>query len=50
MLVLDILKTEKSAFAIVLFPIQNIPDEGDYLFRKCDGTPKLGFDLNIFYW
>ena len=38
MLVLDILKTEKSAFAIVLFPIQNIPDEGDYLFRKCVGS------------
>ena len=36
LLVLDILKTEekKAAFAIVLFPIQNILDEGHYLSRK----------------
>jgi hypothetical protein len=35
LLVLDILKTEKKAtFAIVLFPIQNILDEGHYLSRK----------------
>ena len=40
MLVLDILKSEKAAFAIVLFPIQNIPDEGHYLFRK-----QVGFGL-----
>jgi ribosomal protein S6 len=32
LLVLDILKTEKAAFLIVLFPIQNIPDEGHYFF------------------
>jgi hypothetical protein len=38
MLVLGILKTEKVAFAIVLFPTQNIPDEGHYLFRKQVGS------------
>jgi len=34
------IKTEqkKAAFAIVLFPIQNIPDEGHYLSRKQVGS------------
>jgi hypothetical protein len=37
--VLDILKSEKkAAFPIVLFPIQNIPIEGHYLFRKGVGS------------
>jgi hypothetical protein len=32
-------KTEKKAvFAIVLFPIKNIPDEGHYLSRKQVGS------------
>jgi hypothetical protein len=36
---LDVLQTEKkAAFAIVLFPIQDIPDEGHYLFRKVVGS------------
>ena len=39
MFVLDILKTEKTAFAIVLIPIKKIPDEGHYLFRKGVGSP-----------
>jgi hypothetical protein len=38
LLVLDILKSEKATFAIILFLIQNIPDEGHYLFRKQVGS------------
>jgi hypothetical protein len=38
LLVLDILKTEKAAFVIVSFPIQNIPEEGHYSFRKKVGS------------
>jgi hypothetical protein len=38
LLVLDILKTEKSAFVIVLFPIQNIPDEGTLFIQKKVGS------------
>ena len=38
MLVLDILKTKQNAFTIVLFPIQNILDEGHYLSRKQVGS------------
>ena len=38
LLVLDILKTEKAALAIVLFPIQNIPNEEHYLSRKQVGS------------
>ena len=38
---------QKAAFVIVLFPIQNIPDEGHYSFRKSgicsDGNRKFGF-------
>ena len=33
-----IINTEKAAFAIVLYPTQNIPDEGHYLFRKQLGS------------
>ena len=29
---------KKNAFPIVLFPIQDIPDEGHYLFRKGVGS------------
>jgi hypothetical protein len=32
-------KQKKATFAIVLFPIQNIPDEGHYLCRKQVGSP-----------
>jgi hypothetical protein len=34
LLVLDKIEQKKAAFVIVLFLIQNIPDEGHYSFRK----------------